>query len=149
MRDTEKEAETQAEGEAGSLQDLGSHLESKAKAQPLSHPGVPHLKVFKFQFHTHLSGADTTPALRICSCWFKLINVFCSPGDCHRPWAGSSPKRSNQGELVDSGLDARKEVYSLLPDINKEALSLLLLAASLWPQGEATGFLFGPVVFSS
>ena len=50
MRDTEREAETQAEGEAGSLQgaqcgtrsqDLGSRPEPKADAQPLSHPGAP------------------------------------------------------------------------------------------------------------
>ena len=50
MRDPEREAETQAEGEAGSLQEpdagldprtLGSRPESKADAQPLSHPGVP------------------------------------------------------------------------------------------------------------
>ena len=50
MRDTEREAETQAEGEAGSLRgarcgtrsrDQGSHPELKADAQPLSHPGAP------------------------------------------------------------------------------------------------------------
>ena len=47
---TDIEAETQGEGEAGSLQgagcgtrswDLGSLPEPKAGAQPLSHPGVP------------------------------------------------------------------------------------------------------------
>ena len=50
MRHREREAETQAEGEAGSMQeagrgtrslDLGSHLEPKADTQLLSHPGVP------------------------------------------------------------------------------------------------------------
>ena len=50
MRDTEREAETQAEGEAGSLQEArretlsqtpGSRPELKADAQPLSLPGVP------------------------------------------------------------------------------------------------------------
>ena len=47
MRDTEREAETQAEGKAGSLmQDSipgppGSCPEQKADAQPLSHPGAP------------------------------------------------------------------------------------------------------------
>ena len=51
MRDTKKEAETQAEeGEAGSLQgarcgtrswDPGSRPEPTADAQLLSHPGVP------------------------------------------------------------------------------------------------------------
>ena len=51
MRDThtEREVETQAEGEAGSTQEArhrtrsqipGSWLEPKADAQPLSHPGV-------------------------------------------------------------------------------------------------------------
>ena len=52
MRDTQRQADTQAEGEAGSLQGLdvgldprtpGSRPEPKADAQPLSHPGVPHL----------------------------------------------------------------------------------------------------------
>ena len=50
MRDREREAETQGEGEAGSKQepDVGldprtsvSCPESKANAQPLSHPGIP------------------------------------------------------------------------------------------------------------
>ena len=49
MRDTQKEAETQAEGEAGSLQGAqcktqswtpGSCPEPKADAQPLSHSGI-------------------------------------------------------------------------------------------------------------
>ena len=52
MRDSEREAETQAEGEAGSLQGAqcgldpktpGSCPEPKADAQLLSHPGVPYL----------------------------------------------------------------------------------------------------------
>ena len=50
MRDHERETETQAEGEAGSMQGAqygtrswipGSRPEPKADAQPLSHPGVP------------------------------------------------------------------------------------------------------------
>ena len=50
MRDTKKEAETQAEGEAGPMQGAGwgldpgtpgSRPEPKADAQPLSHPGIP------------------------------------------------------------------------------------------------------------
>ena len=50
MRHTEREGETQAEGEAGSLQRdqcgtqsliPGSCLEPTVDAQPLSHPGVP------------------------------------------------------------------------------------------------------------
>ena len=50
MTSTEREAETQAKGEAGSLhgaqcgtrsQDPGSRPELKADAQALSHPGVP------------------------------------------------------------------------------------------------------------
>ena len=49
MRDTHREAETQAEGEAGSLHEPdagldpripGSQPEPKADAQPLSHPGA-------------------------------------------------------------------------------------------------------------
>ena len=52
MRDTERKAETQSEGEAGSLQGarpdagldprtLGSCPGLKEDAQPLSHPGIP------------------------------------------------------------------------------------------------------------
>ena len=49
MRDTQREAETQAEGEGGSPKEpdwnlipgLGSCPEPKADTQPLSHPGVP------------------------------------------------------------------------------------------------------------
>ena len=51
MRGTQREAETQAEGEAGSLQGAscrtlspkpqGSHPDLKADTQSLSHPGVP------------------------------------------------------------------------------------------------------------
>lgn len=52
MRDTEKDAETQAEGEVGFLQgaphglspgDPGSRPELKAEAQSLSHPGAPNV----------------------------------------------------------------------------------------------------------
>ena len=50
MRDIQREAETQAEGEAVSWGEpkagldpptQGSHREPKADAQPLSHPGAP------------------------------------------------------------------------------------------------------------
>ena len=50
MRDTEKEAETQAEGEAGSMQGAQRGTRSqvstimpwaKGGAKPLSHPGCP------------------------------------------------------------------------------------------------------------
>ena len=58
MRDTEREreAETQAKGEAGSLQGAqcgtqswiqGSRPEQKADAEPLSHSGIPDLQYFK------------------------------------------------------------------------------------------------------
>ena len=57
MRDTETEAETQAEegGEAGCIQEpdvglnpgtLGSRPEPKAGTQLLSHPGVPEIYLF-------------------------------------------------------------------------------------------------------
>ena len=55
MRDTKREAETQAEGEAGSPRGarcgpdprtLGSRSESKADVQPLSHPGA--MKILSF-----------------------------------------------------------------------------------------------------
>ena len=42
MKGTQKEAETQAEGEAGS-QSRDHALSLKAAAQPLSHPGAPKL----------------------------------------------------------------------------------------------------------
>ena len=52
----EKEAETQAEGEAGSMQGLdprtpGSRPEPKADAQRLSHPDVLHLVLRENQAH--------------------------------------------------------------------------------------------------
>ena len=42
MRDTQREAETQAEGEAGSLgePDAGLNPGTPGSRQPLSHPGV-------------------------------------------------------------------------------------------------------------
>ena len=54
MRDIEREAETQAEGEAGSMEGArcgldpripGSHPEPKADGQLLSHPGIPLTKL--------------------------------------------------------------------------------------------------------
>ena len=54
MRDTEREAETWAEGEAGSMWEPnvglnpgtpGSRPEPKADIQPLSHPGAPILYI--------------------------------------------------------------------------------------------------------
>ena len=49
MRDTEREAETQAEGKAGSMQEPdgldpgtpGSHPGPKVGTKLLSHPGIP------------------------------------------------------------------------------------------------------------
>ena len=61
MRDTEREAETQVEGEVGSTQGAlcgtrsgtaGSHPELKADAQPLSHPGAPKLSAFRAEVKT-------------------------------------------------------------------------------------------------
>ena len=57
MRDPEREAETQAEGEAGSLRGaqcggtLGSRPDPEADAQPLSHPGVPAPRLKFFEPH--------------------------------------------------------------------------------------------------
>ena len=59
MRDTQREAETQAEGEAGSLQEArrgdvepnpgtpGLCPVPKAGAKPLSHPGIPCILIFQ------------------------------------------------------------------------------------------------------
>ena len=53
---TEREAETQAEGEAGSMQEANVGLDSgtpgsrpgpKAGAKPLSHPGIPSIPILK------------------------------------------------------------------------------------------------------
>ena len=62
MRDTQGEAETKAEGEAGFLggepdagldpRTPGSHPGPKGDAQPPSHPGVPGLPVFQVRFLT-------------------------------------------------------------------------------------------------
>ena len=49
MRDTEREAETQAEGEAGSMQGAWGGIQSRTRitpwaeggAKPLGHPGCP------------------------------------------------------------------------------------------------------------
>ena len=62
MTDTERERGAEAEGEAGSMQGArcrtpsgtpGSHLEQKADAQPLSHPGVPNMEAFKIKALSH------------------------------------------------------------------------------------------------
>ena len=73
MKNTEKEAETQAEGESGSpwgarcgtpsSGTLGSHPEPKADAQPLNHPGIPvtgfFLKRFiSFRARENMSGME-------------------------------------------------------------------------------------------
>ena len=59
MRDTEREAETQAEGEAGSIQgarcktrsqDLGITPWAQGDTKPLSHPGIPVITVSFFLF---------------------------------------------------------------------------------------------------
>ena len=50
MRDTMREAETQAEGEAGSMWDSTPDCElSQRQTQPLSHPGVPKFSYFKLK----------------------------------------------------------------------------------------------------
>ena len=55
MRDTQTEAEAQAEGEAGSMQGADAGLDPrtpgscpmpKADAQPLTHPGAPKIHIF-------------------------------------------------------------------------------------------------------
>uniref|UniRef100_A0A8C0R5J4 Solute carrier family 16 member 5 n=1 Tax=Canis lupus dingo TaxID=286419 RepID=A0A8C0R5J4_CANLU len=47
IHERQREAETQTEGEAGTQsRDLGSHPEPKAEAQPLSHPGIPKIRIF-------------------------------------------------------------------------------------------------------
>ena len=61
MRETEREAETQAEGEAGSMHrepdvgfdsgSPGSRPGPKAGAQPLRHPGIPRFYLFIHERH--------------------------------------------------------------------------------------------------
>ena len=56
MRDTQREAETQAEGGAGPpILGLGSYPEPKADPQPLSYPGVPDRLKFKSSLHVFLA----------------------------------------------------------------------------------------------
>ena len=67
MRDThkEREAETQREGEAGSMHrepDMGFNPGSpgsrpgpKAGAKPLRHPGIPFFKILKIIFAPHVA----------------------------------------------------------------------------------------------
>ena len=60
VTEREREAETQAEGEAGSMHrepDVGfdpgtpgSHPGPKAGAKPLRHPGIPYCRVFREGF---------------------------------------------------------------------------------------------------
>ena len=68
----EREAETQAEREAGSLREPnvgfdpgtpGSHPVLKADAQPLSHPGIPHFP-FKREYIFSLDGKTRGQLLR-------------------------------------------------------------------------------------
>ena len=72
MRDTEREAETQAEGEAGSMQkpdmglnpgSLGSGPGLKAALNPLSHP--------EFPSHTNLEPTGNT---RVAKCFVTGLN---------------------------------------------------------------------------
>ena len=63
MRDTQREAETQAEGEAGSMHrepdvgfdpgSPGSRPRPKAGAKPLRHPGIPLFFFFKIYLFIH------------------------------------------------------------------------------------------------
>ena len=76
MRDTHREAETQAEGEAGSMHrepDMGldpgspgSRPGPKAGAKPLRHPGIP-IYLFMIVTHTHRErgGAETQAGLML------------------------------------------------------------------------------------
>ena len=61
IHERQREAETQAEGEAGSMQGArcgtrswipGSHPEPKADTQPLSHPGIPKDFIYLFMKDT-------------------------------------------------------------------------------------------------
>ena len=72
-RHREREAEIQPEGEGGSMQGAqrgtrsqipGSHLEPKADAQPLNHPGVPITFVFSI-----ISLHSSCPMRLYCCCF--------------------------------------------------------------------------------
>ena len=71
MRDTEREAETRADGKTGSLwgvrcrphpRTLGSWPEPKADAQPLCHPGAPLLLLLLFFFFSSPSSPEPAVA---------------------------------------------------------------------------------------
>ena len=66
MREREREAETQAEGEAGSTPDVGldprtpgSRPGPKAGAKPLSHPEIPHR--YKYKEKRRKEGKNVSP----------------------------------------------------------------------------------------
>ena len=72
MRDTQREAETQAEEEAGCPQGarcrtlswtLGSRPELKADAQQLSHPGDPDFFIDTDKLILRYTGKDTGPRI--------------------------------------------------------------------------------------
>ena len=84
MRDTEKEAETQAEGEAGFCKEPdarldprtpGSRPEPKADTQPLSHPGLPS-NIFSYEFIYTENLHDFDGCLRVPMIIFSLHNVL-------------------------------------------------------------------------
>ena len=85
MRDTHRETETQAEGEAGSLvnkesdvgldpRNPGSGPKPKADAQPLSHPGDPFI-LFLYNptqdFHGHKVTSSIPPRKIKYGSWIK------------------------------------------------------------------------------
>ena len=69
MRDTQREAETQAEGEAGSMHrepDMGfdpgspgSRPGPKAGTKPLHHPGIPKVVSLKINLLGQLGGSNS------------------------------------------------------------------------------------------
>ena len=83
MKDIGREAETQTEGEAGSLQepdaglDLGtpgSHPKLKADSQLLSHPGIPTNNFLKSRMALSL-----VPEKKILNIFSNEVNVHCKP----------------------------------------------------------------------
>ena len=80
MKDTEREAETQAEGEAGSMQELdpgfpGSHSGLKAGTKLLSHPRIPIYEILRKLDHRETITPSITFSNKRCCVQYSTFPV--------------------------------------------------------------------------
>ena len=94
---SQREAETQAEGEAGSLGDsipgLGSHPEPKADAQPPSHPGAPRLCSVLLYIRVHPSQTTGGVSVRVAvgTPRTAALELLCKTNSCDFALAAEVP----------------------------------------------------------